>query len=68
MAVLTLRRIHASPGFSTGSQVKISRRAVGATMRVTGLCVRRDWALRALFEVCTRSLPVPPPQEHVLSV
>jgi farnesyl-diphosphate farnesyltransferase len=68
MAVLTLRRIHASPGFSTGSQVKISRRAVGATMRVTGLCVRRDWALRALFEVCTRSLPMPPPQEHVLSV
>jgi farnesyl-diphosphate farnesyltransferase len=68
MAVLTLRRIHASPGFSSGAQVKISRRAVGATMRVTDLCVRRDWALRALFEAFTRRLPVPPPQEHALSV
>lgn len=68
MAVLTLRRIHTSPGFSSGAQVKISRRAVAATIRITDLCVSRDWALRALFDAFTRRLPLPPPQEHVLSV
>ncbi len=68
MAVLTLRRIHENPGFRSGSQVKISRRAVGATVRVTDLCVRRDGLLRLLFETFTRRLPVAPRQEHVLSV
>ena len=68
MAVLTLRRIHANPGFRSGAQVKISRRAVAATVRVTNLCVRRDWMLRALFGTMTRSLPAAPGQEHALSV
>jgi farnesyl-diphosphate farnesyltransferase len=68
MAVLTLRRIHATPGFSAAAQVKISRRAVAATVRVTDLCVRRDWLLRALFEGFTRALPSPRPQDHALSV
>ncbi len=68
MAVLTLRRIHATPGFRTGAQVKISRRSVAATMRVTDLCVRRDWMLRTLFDAFTRRLPAAPRQEHALSV
>ena len=68
MAVLTLRRIHDNPGFRSGAQVKISRRAVVATTRVTDLCVRRDWMLRLLFEAFTRRLPAAPRQEHALSV
>jgi len=68
MAVLTLRRIHSSPGFRSGMQVKISRRAVRATIRVTDLCVRRDRLLRLLFEVTTRGLPASAPPEHALSV
>jgi farnesyl-diphosphate farnesyltransferase len=68
MAVLTLRRIHASPGFRAGSQVKISRRAVKATMTATNLCVRRDWLLRLMFDAFTRDLPQASRQEHALSV
>ena len=68
MAVLTLRRIHASPGFRSGAQVKISRRAVHATVRVTDLCVRRDRLLRLLFDLTTRGLPAAAAQEHALSV
>ena len=68
MAVLTLRRIHASPGFANGAQVKISRRAVRATARVTDLCVRRDRLLRLLFGATTRGLPAAMSQEHALSV
>jgi len=68
MAVLTLRRIHESPGFRSGTQVKISRRSVALTMRVTQLAVRRDWMLRMLFDALTRRLPAPPNQAHALSV
>jgi farnesyl-diphosphate farnesyltransferase len=68
MAVLTLRRIHASPGFRSGAQVKISRRAVRATARVTDLCVRRDRVLRFMFEAMTRGLPAATPRGHALSV
>ena len=59
MAVLTLRRIHAKPGFSRGSDVKISRRSVSAVTVVTSILVRSDVALRLLFEALSRSLPLP---------
>jgi len=59
MAVLTLRRIHAKPGFSQGSDVKISRRSVSAVTVVTGILVRSNVALRLLFEALSRSLPFP---------
>ncbi len=68
MAVLTLRRIHDNPGFRSGAQVKISRREVAVTVRVTDLCVRRDGLLRLLFETFTRRLPEPPSGEHALTV
>jgi farnesyl-diphosphate farnesyltransferase len=59
MAVLTLRSIHANPGFSSAAQVKISRRAVATTMQVTNVCVKRDWLLRGMFTTLTRTLPTP---------
>ena len=57
MAVLTLRRIHATPVFRNGQEVKISRRSVWAVTVVTSALVRSNPALKFLFRVLTRSLP-----------
>src|ERR1700689_4753543 len=42
LAVLTLRKIHKNPGFTAGSQVKISRSAVTMTRILTDLFIRND--------------------------
>ena len=60
MAVLTLRRIHATPAFRSGHEVKISRRSVRAVTAVTSALVRSNVGLRLLFEGLTRGLPAPP--------
>jgi farnesyl-diphosphate farnesyltransferase len=58
LAVLTLRKISKHPGFTVGSQVKISRSAVAMTRILTDLCVRSDWLLRRLFSEAARGLPL----------
>ena len=58
LAVLTLQKIHKNPGFTAGSQVKISRRAVSMTRVLTDLAVRNDWMLRRLFAQAARGLPL----------
>jgi farnesyl-diphosphate farnesyltransferase len=58
LAVLTLRKIDRTPGFGAGSEVKITRRAVALTRTLTGLALRRDWMLRALFERAASGLPL----------
>ena len=57
MAVLTLRKISQNLDFTTGRQVKISRRAVKGTVLLTNLTGRSDATLRFLFELYTRRLP-----------
>ena len=57
MAVLTLRKINAHRDFTSGQQVKISRRSVKCTILVTNLFTRCDLALNLLFYLTTRSLP-----------
>ena len=57
MAVLTLRRIHATPTFSSGQEVKISRRSVWTVVIVTSALARSNLALKFLFGVLTRRLP-----------
>ena len=57
MAVLTLRRIHATPAFQAGREVTISRRSVRAVTVVTSTLVRSNLALRLLFKTLTRGLP-----------
>lgn len=57
MAILTLRRIHATPAFHSGQEVKISRRSVRAVVAVTNASVRSNLALRLLFKTLTLSLP-----------
>ena len=63
MAVLTLRRIHATPRFVRGRDVKISRRSVSAVVVVTSMLSRSNAALRRLFGALTRGLP-PPRADH----
>ena len=57
MAVLTLQRIHATPAFRSGQDVKISRRSVRAVISATSLVVRSNLALKLLFLGLTRGLP-----------
>ena len=57
MAVLTLRRIHANPDFSSGQEVKISRRSVKIVAVVTGAAARWNLILKLLFLVFTCHLP-----------
>ncbi len=57
MAVLTLRRIHATPHFSNGQEVKISRTSVKGVVIVTSALVRSDSALKLLFAAFARGLP-----------
>lgn len=58
LAVLTLRKIHANPGFSAGAQVKITRRTVTVTRLLTSFTVGNNWALGKLFESAARGLPL----------
>ena len=58
MAVLTLRRIADNPAFLGGQAVKISRRSVKATVVLTTLAARSDWALRRLFALAAGDLPL----------
>src|ERR1700756_2836596 len=50
LAVLTLRRIEAHPGFTRGEQVKVSHSAVLLTRLSTSAAVRSDRVLRYMFE------------------
>jgi farnesyl-diphosphate farnesyltransferase len=61
LAVLTLRRIQDNPGFTSGSQVKVSRSAVAMTRVLTNACVRRNWMLRQLFQRAASGLPLAAP-------
>jgi farnesyl-diphosphate farnesyltransferase len=65
MALLTLRRIDSNPGFTSGKQVKITRRAVTGTVLLTSTLVRRDRALRWLFDLLSSRLPAPTAQLDV---
>ncbi len=58
LAVLTLRKIHAHPDFTSGQQVKISRRSVKATVLTTNLTLGSDRALRLLFALAATGLPL----------
>ena len=57
MAVLTLRRIHATPEFRSGQEVKISRRSVRAALVMSRLAVRSNLMLKLLFALLARRLP-----------
>jgi len=58
LAVLTLRNIHSRPDFTATSEVKISRRSVMAVVGFTNTVVRSNLALKALYRIAARGLPV----------
>jgi farnesyl-diphosphate farnesyltransferase len=60
-AVLTLRKIEGTPGFSSGTQVKLSHSAVAITRVLTNVAVRNDWMLKRLFERAASGLPLAAP-------
>lgn len=57
MAVLTLRKINKHRDFTAGAQVKISRRAVKATILMANAANGSNTALRLLFAAAARGLP-----------
>jgi farnesyl-diphosphate farnesyltransferase len=61
LAVLTLRKIEANPGFTSGAQVKVSRSAVVMTRVLTSVAVGNDWMLKRLFERAAHGLPLAAP-------
>ena len=61
LAVLTLRKIDAYPGYTRGQQVKVSHSAVLVTRLSTSAAVRNDRVLRQMFEYAARGLPLTPP-------
>ncbi len=58
LAVQTLQRIHATPGFTSGSEVKVSHRVVTNTLIMTRLFARYDRILRGWFGRLGRGLPI----------
>jgi farnesyl-diphosphate farnesyltransferase len=61
LAVLTLRRIAQTPGFTSGAQVKVSHAAVGMTQISTNLAVRNNWMLQRLFDWAAVGVPLAAP-------
>jgi farnesyl-diphosphate farnesyltransferase len=61
LAVLTLRKIASTPGFTTGAQVKVSHAAVGLTQISTNVAVRSNWLLWRLFNLAATGLPLAAP-------
>ncbi len=57
MAMLTLRKINHQRDFTSGQQVKITRRSVRATVWASRLSVNHDHLLTALFYLAGWSLP-----------
>jgi farnesyl-diphosphate farnesyltransferase len=57
LAVLTLKRIAANPGFTQGSQVKVSRRTVAVTLALSNAATRSNALLRFLFNRAASGLP-----------
>ncbi|MEQ8290408.1 MAG: phytoene/squalene synthase family protein [Gammaproteobacteria bacterium] len=65
MAVLTLDKIRQQPDFTSGNQVKITRRSVKGTVFMTSLFVKQDRILRLMFDFHGRNLPKPDNHEKL---
>jgi farnesyl-diphosphate farnesyltransferase len=58
LAVLTLRKLHRNPGFSSGAEVKVTRRTVKLTVLTTNLMLRSNRALKFAFDRAATGLPL----------
>lgn len=57
LAVLTLRNIHRQPGFSSGQEVKVSRRALRGVIAASNLLASSNRALSVAFSLSGFGLP-----------
>ncbi|MFU8830969.1 MAG: squalene/phytoene synthase family protein [Wenzhouxiangella sp.] len=57
LAVLTLRKIHRHPDFTSGQEVKVTRRTVGLVVAVCSRCASHNRILRCLFASVSIGLP-----------
>ncbi len=62
LAILTLRKLHANPLYQDGSEVKVSRRTVKATIFTTNLAIGDNDRLRHLFHMIAKPLPALTPE------
>jgi len=58
MAILTLRKINKRRNYTSGSEVKISRRTVKAIILLTSVTLRSNSLLQVLFDIAGRGLPI----------
>jgi farnesyl-diphosphate farnesyltransferase len=58
MAVLTLKKINKKRNFTSGGEVKVSRRTVKGIILSTRLSLRSNLLLKMLFYLSTRGLPL----------
>jgi farnesyl-diphosphate farnesyltransferase len=58
LAVSTLRKIAAKPLFTSGAEVKVSRRRVTAIVASSGTVIRSNLGLSTLFRTAARGLPL----------
>lgn len=58
LAVLTLRKIHRNPTFKSGTEVKVSRRTVKATVLTTNMTMISNRALKLIFARAADGLPL----------
>jgi len=56
LAVLTLRKIERTPGFTHGAEVKVSRSSVALVRLLTGAALKNNWMLRRLFDLAAAGL------------
>ena len=61
LAVMTLRKIHRNPAFTSGAEVKVSRRTVKATIVTTNLTLMSNRTLRLMFDRAADGLPLAEP-------
>ncbi len=58
LAVMTLQNLHRNPHFTSGDQVKVSRRMLRATMLATNFALSSNRRLRSLFRFAAAGLPL----------
>jgi farnesyl-diphosphate farnesyltransferase len=57
LAIFTLRNIVRHPDYSSGAEVKVSRRRVKEIILLTNMTLRSNYLLNALFQLSSRGLP-----------
>lgn len=58
LAIMTLKKLHNNPYFTSGDEVKVSRRTVKAIILTSNLSIASNRRLRWLFGLASRGLPV----------